>query len=66
MGCLAFVLCLLYIISPIDLWPGLLDDIACFILMIICCAKMGINPFRDDKPKRHDSDSDDSDQDGIM
>lgn len=66
MGCLAIALLLLYIISPIDLWPGLLDDVACFILLIICCAKLGISSISDNGSKNHDLDSDDSDQDSTL
>ena len=47
MGCLVLVIGIIYVLSPIDLWPGILDDIACIVLMIFCCAKMGVNPFRD-------------------
>ncbi len=47
MKLLILVLGVLYVISPIDLWPGILDDIACIVVMILCCAKLGVNPFKD-------------------
>lgn len=47
MGCLVLVIGIIYVLSPIDLWPGILDDIACIILMIFCSARLGINPFKD-------------------
>lgn len=49
MGCLVLVIGIIYVLSPIDLWPGILDDIACIILMIFCSARLGINPFKDNK-----------------
>jgi len=44
-GFLVLVIGIIYILSPVDMWPGILDDIACLILMIYCCAIMGVNPF---------------------
>lgn len=45
MGFLVLVIGIIYILSPVDMWPGILDDIACLILVIYCCARMGVNPF---------------------
>lgn len=54
MGCLILVVGIIYVLSPIDLWPGILDDIAVIVLMIYLSAKWGINLFQD----KEDSDSD--------
>lgn len=35
MGCLIAIVGILYILSPIDLWPGLIDDLGCFIIVAI-------------------------------
>lgn len=35
MGCVWFVLGILYILSPIDLWPGITDDVICLIILLI-------------------------------
>lgn len=45
MGCLIIIVGILYILSPIDLWPGIIDDMICLVLMILLCARNGINPF---------------------
>ena len=54
MGCLILVVGIIYVLSPIDLWPGILDDIAVIVLMTYLSAKWGINLFQD----KEDSDSD--------
>ena len=58
MGCIVAVLGIIYILSPIDFWPGIIDDLLCLVTMIICCAKKGINPFPSN------SENGDSDDDG--
>lgn len=35
MGCFIAIVGILYILSPIDLWPGVIDDIGCGIVMVI-------------------------------
>lgn len=35
MGCLIAILGVLYIVSPIDFWPGVIDDVVCAIIMAI-------------------------------
>lgn len=35
MGCLIVIVGMLYILSPVDFWPGTIDDIACVIVMAI-------------------------------
>lgn len=50
MGCLIIIVGILYILSPIDLWPGIIDDVICLVLMILLCARNGINPFDHDEP----------------
>lgn len=52
MGCLIVIAGILYILSPIDLWPGIIDDVICLVLMILMCGRKGINPFE------HDDESD--------
>ena len=46
MGCLAKLFVIIYFISPIDFWPGLIDDILCIIVYILLCARSGINPYK--------------------
>lgn len=54
MGCLIIVVGILYILSPIDFWPGIIDDVICLILMILLCARKGINPFEKDETDETD------------
>lgn len=57
MGCLILAIGIIYVLSPIDLWPGILDDIACIVLMIFCSVKLGINPFKDNGGSSSDDDN---------
>lgn len=34
MGCLIAILCVLYILSPVDLWPGVFDDLICAFIVL--------------------------------
>jgi uncharacterized membrane protein YkvA (DUF1232 family) len=47
------VLAIIYIISPVDLWPGVVDDVLAIITMILICGKAGINPYEKKKRRRH-------------
>lgn len=44
MGKLWILLGILYILSPVDAWPGLLDDLIVLGIMIACAVKLGIDP----------------------
>lgn len=44
MGKLWILLGILYILSPVDAWPGLLDDLIILGIMIACAVKLGIDP----------------------
>lgn len=35
MGCLIAIVGMVYILSPVDFWPGMIDDIACVVVMAI-------------------------------
>lgn len=58
-------LLLLYIISPVDAWPGILDDIGCLILIFIVKAHFGLDSSDEssgDTPKLEDSGDDEDDK----
>lgn len=46
------VLAVIYVISPVDMWPGVADDVLAIITMILICAKTGINPYEKKKRRR--------------
>jgi hypothetical protein len=45
-GCLATIIVAIYFISPIDFWPGLLDDILAIVVAVLFCARSGVNPYK--------------------
>lgn len=45
MGCLVTIIVAIYFISPIDFWPGLIDDVLCIVVGVLLCARSGINPY---------------------
>lgn len=46
------VLAIVYVISPVDLWPGVIDDILAILTMVLICGKAGINPYEKRKRRR--------------
>lgn len=52
MVALLTVLALIYVISPVDLWPGIIDDIMAILTMVLICGKAGINPYEKKKRRR--------------
>lgn len=46
MGCLVTIIVAIYFISPIDFWPGLLDDILAIVVAVLLCARSGVNSYK--------------------
>ena len=51
MGCLVTIIVAIYFISPIDFWPGVLDDILAIVVAVLFCARSGVNPYKKQKNK---------------
>jgi len=45
-GCLVTIIVAIYFISPIDFWPGILDDILAIVVAVLFCARSGVNPYK--------------------
>lgn len=52
MTALLIVLAIIYVISPVDLWPGVIDDILAILTLVLICGKTEINPYEKKKRRR--------------
>lgn len=61
MGKILILLAILYVLSPSDAWPGIIDDLLVLGISIVCSARLQASAGSDDDDRNDSDDSDDSD-----